>query len=148
MRALVQRIRSGHVEVDGQVIGKAGPGLLVLVCAMQNDGPETAHQLAKKIAKLRIFTDDNAKMNRSVLDTGGDVLVVSQFTLAADARRGNRPGFSAAASPDQAKALYETFAAEFSNFGVPVQTGRFGADMQVHLINDGPVTIWLDTDDW
>lgn len=146
MRALIQRVRSAHVDVDGTPIGRAGAGLMILVCAMQGDGPDITAKLAAKIAKLRIFEDDAGKMNRSVLDIGGDALVISQFTLAADTRRGNRPGFSTAAAPDLARSLYEAFASDLAALGIPVQTGQFAADMQVHLVNDGPVTIWLDTD--
>lgn len=144
MRALVQRVSRASVTVDGEVIGQTGPGLLVLVCAMQGDGDAQAAQLAAKIAKLRIFTDDAGKMNRSVVDVHGEALVVSQFTLAADTSRGNRPGFSAAATPDEGRRLYELFAAELAKLGIPVETGRFGADMKVELVNNGPVTIWIE----
>jgi len=146
MRALLQRVSHASVRVDGQVIGQTGPGLLVLICAMQGDGEAQADQLAAKIAKLRIFTDEAGKMNRSVRDVGGSALVVSQFTLAADTSRGNRPGFSAAAPPDEGKRLYEYFAEQLAAQGLPVETGEFGADMKVELLNDGPVTIWIDTD--
>lgn len=145
MRALLQRVAHASVTVDGQVIGQTGPGLLVLVCAMQGDTEAQADQLAAKIAKLRIFTDEAGKMNRSVRDIGGTALVVSQFTLAADTSRGNRPGFSTAAAPDEGKRLYECFAAELAAQGVPVETGQFGADMKVELLNDGPVTIWMES---
>jgi D-aminoacyl-tRNA deacylase len=146
MRALIQRVRDAQVRVDGNVIGRCGPGLLVLVCAMPGDDPETARALAGKTAKLRIFSDGAGKMNRSLLETGGQALVVSQFTLAADTSRGNRPGYSRAAPPDLARDLYERFAAELAQLGVATETGAFGADMQVSLTNDGPVTIWLDSD--
>ncbi len=146
MRALLQRVTHASVTVDGEVIGQTGPGLLVLICAMQGDGEAQADQLTAKIAKLRIFTDEAGKMNRSVRDIGGAALVVSQFTLAADTSRGNRPGFSTAASPDEGKRLYEYFAAQLAAQGLPVETGEFGADMKVDLRNDGPVTIWMDTD--
>ncbi|HKK84293.1 MAG TPA: D-aminoacyl-tRNA deacylase [Roseovarius sp.] len=146
MRALLQRVSHASVTVEGQVIGQTGPGLLVLICAMQGDGEAQADQLAAKIAKLRIFTDEAGKMNRSVRDVGGSALVVSQFTLAADTSRGNRPGFSAAAPPDEGKRLYEYFAEQLAAQGLPVETGEFGADMKVELLNDGPVTIWIDTD--
>ena len=145
MRALLQRVAHASVSVEGKVIGRTGPGLLVLVCAMQGDGEDEARQLAAKIAKLRIFTDAAGKMNRSVRDAGGSALVVSQFTLAADTSRGNRPGFSAAAPPDAGKRLYEHFAKCLADEGVPVETGEFGADMKVELLNDGPVTIWVET---
>lgn len=144
MRALIQRVSHASVTVDGAVVGQTGPGLLVLVCAMAGDGEAQADQLAAKIAKLRIFKDAADKMNRSVLDIGGGALVVSQFTLAADTRSGNRPGFSSAAPPAEGERLYEYFAAQLAAQGVPVETGRFGADMKVDLLNDGPVTIWMD----
>ncbi|MEX0364437.1 MAG: D-aminoacyl-tRNA deacylase [Ruegeria sp.] len=144
MRALIQRVSGASVTVDDEVIGQTGPGLLVLICAMQGDGEAQADHLAAKIAKLRIFKDEAGKMNRSVLNSGGSALVVSQFTLAADTARGNRPGFSAAASPDEGERLYEYFAAQLAAQGVPVETGRFGADMAVELVNDGPVTIWME----
>ncbi|WP_292311654.1 D-aminoacyl-tRNA deacylase [Marivivens sp.] len=145
MRALLQRVTQASVSVDGQRIGACGPGLLILVCAMQGDTQAEADHLAAKIAKLRIFKDEAGKMNRSITDIGGSALVVSQFTLAADTSRGNRPGFSYAAAPAQAEALYEYFAAQMAAQGVAVETGQFGADMQVELLNDGPVTIWMDT---
>ena len=145
MRALLQRVTQASVSVDGQRIGACGPGLLILVCAMQGDTQAEADHLAAKIAKLRIFKDEAGKMNRSITDIGGSALVVSQFTLAADTSRGNRPGFSYAAAPAQAEALYEYFAAQVAAQGVAVETGQFGADMQVELLNDGPVTIWMDT---
>lgn len=145
MRALVQRVTSASVTVDSAVVGEIGAGLVVLVCAMQEDTQDQATWLAQKIAKLRIFADDAGKMNRSLLDIGGAALVVSQFTLAADTR-GNRPGFSSAAPPDLGRALYENFSAALAATGVPIANGRFGADMKVALVNDGPITIWLDTD--
>ncbi len=144
MRALLQRVTRASVTIDGQTTGQTGPGLLVLVCAMQGDTEAQADHLAAKIAKLRIFTDEAGKMNRSVRDIGGSALVVSQFTLAADTSRGNRPGFSTAAPPEDGKRLYEYFAAQLAAQGVPVETGRFGADMKVELLNDGPVTIWME----
>lgn len=144
MRALVQRVKHAQVAVAGQMIGQTGPGLLVLICAMQGDTPEQAEALAAKIAKLRIFKDETGKMNRALLDTGGGALVVSQFTLAADTRSGNRPSFSSAAPPDQGEALYRHFATALAALGPAVETGEFGADMEVSLINDGPVTIWLE----
>ena len=146
MRALLQRVTEASVSVDNRLIGRCGPGLLILVCAMQGDDKTTAAKLAAKISKLRIFKDDQGKMNRSLLDIGGSALVVSQFTLAADTRSGNRPGFSTAARPDEGRALYEGFAAELSRLGIPTETGEFGADMAVSLVNDGPVTIWIDTE--
>ncbi len=145
MRALVQRVSEASVTVEGELTGEIGPGLLVLVCAMQGDGGSAATALAGKIAKLRIFRDADGRMNRSLLDIGGSALVVSQFTLAADTSRGNRPGFSAAAQPDEGRALYEAFARDLAGLGITVETGRFGAEMAVSLVNDGPVTIWLDS---
>lgn len=146
MRALIQRVRSASVTVDDQVIGEIGAGMLILVCAMDGDGPAQVEKLARKIPKMRIFTDENDKMNLSLLDTGGQALIVSQFTLAADTSRGNRPGFSTAARPEVGKALYEEFIAAMSDQGITVATGEFGADMQVALINDGPVTIWTEVE--
>lgn len=145
MRALVQRVSSAKVIVDDETIAAIERGLLVLICAMTGDGDEQARYLARKIANLRIFEDDQGKMNRSVLDIGGAALVVSQFTLSADTSRGNRPGFSAAAEPGDGERLYRGFARLLSEHGVAVALGRFGAAMKVHLVNDGPVTIWLDT---
>ncbi len=145
MRALLQRVTDASVTVEGDVVGQIGPGLLILVCAMPEDTAETAEKLAVKISKLRLFKDDGGKMNLSLVQTGGAALVVSQFTLAADTSRGNRPGFSGAAKPEMAEALYEVFAQHLGTLGVPVEMGRFGADMSVALINDGPVTIWLDS---
>ena len=144
MRALLQRVTQASVAVKGDVIGRTGPGLLILICAMQGDGEDQADQLAAKIAKLRIFKDEAGKMNRSVRDVGGSALVVSQFTLAADTSRGNRPGFSTAAAPAEGERLYLYFAERLAAQGIPVETGQFGADMQVELCNDGPVTIWMD----
>lgn len=145
MRALIQRVTSAQVHVDGALIGECGAGLLILVCAMQGDGDELPAKLAAKIAKLRIFKDDDGRMNRALSDIGGEALVVSQFTLAADTSRGNRPGFSAAAPPDEGERLYRAFADEMAAI-VPTQTGQFGADMAMSLVNDGPVTIWMDVD--
>jgi D-tyrosyl-tRNA(Tyr) deacylase len=145
MRALVQRVRHASVEVEGETVGRTGPGLLILVCAIQGDTEAQADALAAKIAKLRIFRDEAGKMNRSLLDTGGGALVVSQFTLAADTRSGNRPGFSSAAPPAEGERLYLRFAAALAALGPQVETGRFGADMAVSLLNDGPVTIWLES---
>jgi D-tyrosyl-tRNA(Tyr) deacylase len=144
VRAVVQRVSAAQVTVDGAAIGEIGPGLLILVCAMQGDGLAEVEKLAGKIAKLRIFKDDAGKMNLSVKDVGGAALVVSQFTLAADLR-GNRPGFSTAAAPELGKELYEAFADRLAAEGLAVARGSFGADMDVRLINQGPVTIWMDT---
>jgi D-aminoacyl-tRNA deacylase len=138
-------VTEASVRVDGALVGATGPGLLILVCAMAGDSETVAAQLAAKIAKLRIFKDDQGKMNRSVRDIGGSALVVSQFTLAADLR-GNRPGFSTAAPPEMGERLCLHFSACLAAEGVPVANGRFGADMAVSLVNDGPVTIWMDSD--
>ena len=144
MKALLQRVSQAAVRVSGETIGTIGPGLLILVCAMQGDDSTKPAQLAAKISKLRIFRDDQDKMNRSLLDSGGAALVVSQFTLSADTSRGNRPGFSAAAAPSLGEALYIAFAAELTKLGITTAAGRFGADMQVSLTNDGPVTIPIE----
>jgi D-tyrosyl-tRNA(Tyr) deacylase len=144
MRALLQRVKSASVDVAGQRIAAIDDGLLIFICAMAGDTPAQAEAMAAKIAKTRIFKDEAGKMNRSVTDILGSALVVSQFTLAADTSRGNRPGFSAAASPELGEQLYLHFAQALSALGLPVQTGQFGADMSVALINDGPVTIWLE----
>ena len=144
MKALLQRVTRASVTVDGQIVGQIGPGLLILICAMPNDTEAEADKLSTKIAKLRIFKDEAGKMNLSLRDMGGQALIVSQFTLAADLR-GNRPGFSYAAPPDLAKQLYENFSAKVAALGINVQNGIFGADMDVALNNDGPVTIWMDT---
>lgn len=144
MRALIQRVTQAAVHVDGAEIGAIGPGLLILICAMEGDDAATSQALASKISKLRIFSDDAGKMNKSLLDTGGAALIVSQFTLAADTSRGNRPGFSAAAKPDVGRALYEQFIEDMAALGITTATGSFGADMAVSLTNNGPVTIWLD----
>ena len=145
MRAVLQRVNRASVSVDGTTVGEIGPGLMILVCAMQGDTEAQADKLAAKIAKLRIFKDDQGKMNLSVKDAGNAALIVSQFTLAADLR-GNRPGFSPAASPDEGKRLYDHFTTRIAAEGIAVQNGIFGADMDVSLVNQGPVTIWLDTD--
>jgi D-tyrosyl-tRNA(Tyr) deacylase len=144
MKAVVQRVSQASVTVDGAVIGEIGQGVLILVCAMSGDVPAKAEQLALKISKLRIFKDNAGKMNLSLKDIGGSALIVSQFTLAGDTSRGNRPGFSNAAPPDVAEQLYETFKSAMKDLDIPVQLGRFGADMAVDLRNDGPVTILYD----
>jgi len=145
MRALVQRVSEASVTVDGNIVGEIGAGLLVLVCAMQGDTEAQSEWLARKVVNLRIFRDEQERMNRSLLDIGGSALVVSQFTLAAETK-GNRPGFSTAAAPDEGKRLYEHFSSAVAAHGVAVANGIFGADMKVALVNDGPVTIWLDTE--
>jgi D-tyrosyl-tRNA(Tyr) deacylase len=144
MRAVVQRVRQGSVSVDGQVLAEIGNGLVILLGIGPQDDEEKARALARKIALLRIFEDQQGKMNLSVLDVGGKAIVVSQFTLYADTRRGNRPSFTDAALPDQARPLCERFAALLSEQGVPTQTGQFGAYMLVNIENDGPVTIQFD----
>jgi D-tyrosyl-tRNA(Tyr) deacylase len=144
VRALIQRVSAAAVRVDGEVVGEIGPGLLVLVCAVAGDDDARPAALAAKLAKLRVFRDEAGKMNLSLRDTGGAALVVSQFTLAADTSRGNRPGFSGAADPATGERLYEAFAQAMRDAGVPVAMGRFGADMAVSLVNDGPVTIMVD----
>ena len=144
MRALIQRVSSASVAVDRRIAGEIGRGFLVLVCVMQGDSEDQSTWLARKVANLRIFEDEAGRMNRSLLDVGGSALVVSQFTLAAETK-GNRPGFSSAAPPDEGQRLYEHFSAALAGHGVPVANGVFGADMDVALVNHGPVTIWLDT---
>ncbi len=146
MRALVQRVSAASVTVSGQEIGAIGQGLVILVCAMEGDPTDCPERLAGKISKLRIFRDDAGRMNRSLVDVGGEALIVSQFTLAADTSRGNRPGFSTAAAPDVGEVMYEQFIETVRRLGITVATGQFGADMAVSLVNDGPVTIWLDTE--
>jgi len=141
--ALLQRVREARVEVQGRVVGAIGPGLLALVCAEPADTDSQAARLVDKMLKLRIFADDAGKMNRSVVEVGGGLLVVSQFTLAADTSSGTRPGFSAAAPPDQGRRLYEAVLRLARERHSPVAAGEFGAEMQVHLVNDGPVTIPL-----
>lgn len=143
MISVLQRVRQAHVEVDGRVTGRIGAGLLVLLCAEQGDGEAEADRLLAKLLKLRIFRDEAGKMNLSVQDVGGGLLVVSQFTLAADTRGGNRPGFAQAAAPAEGRRLYDYFVARARAAHPEVQTGEFAADMQVHLVNDGPVTIPL-----
>jgi D-tyrosyl-tRNA(Tyr) deacylase len=137
-------VTEAAVRIDGAVVGEIGAGLMILVCAMQGDDDGVPARLAARIAKLRIFRDDQDRMNLSVRDVQGAALVVSQFTLAADLR-GNRPGFSTAAPPDEGRRLYQAFAAALAAEGIHVATGIFGADMKVSLVNDGPVTIWIDT---
>ena len=141
MIAVLQRVRQASVRVDSEVVGQIEQGLLVLLCAEQGDTDAVADKLLSKMLKLRIFSDDAGKMNRSVQDVGGGLLVVSQFTLAADVSGGNRPSFTQAAKPDEGRRLYEHFVAQARAAHPVVQTGRFAADMQVALVNDGPVTI-------
>ena len=145
MITVLQRVRQARVEIDARISGQIDHGLLVLVCAEQGDTEAEADKLLAKILKLRIFSDEAGKMNRSVQDVNGGLLIVSQFTLAADASSGNRPSFTQAAKPDEGRRLYDYIVAQARSLyaGGPVQTGEFGADMQVHLVNDGPVTIPL-----
>lgn len=146
MRALLQRVRHSRVEIDGQVRGEIGPGLLILLGITHDDGPADIDWLVRKITQLRIFNDTEGKMNLSVSDTGGGLLVVSQFTLYANSRKGNRPSYTDSAPPPIAIPLYEAFLAALRTaFPGPVATGEFGAMMEVHLLNDGPVTIMLDS---
>jgi D-tyrosyl-tRNA(Tyr) deacylase len=146
VRALLQRVRDAGVVVDGQTVGHIGHGWLVLLGVGHGDTPAVASALADKVAGLRCFEDAEGKTNLSILDVGGSVLVVSQFTLYADTSRGRRPGFTNAAPPELASALVDHFAAALRSQGLRVETGRFGAHMQVTLVNDGPFTIWLDSD--
>ena|SRR2546421_4287841 len=144
MRAVCQRVSEARVRVDGAITGEIGVGLVILLGVARSDGPDEVERLAGKIARLRIFGDERAKFDRSLLDVGGSALVVSQFTLIADTRKGNRPSFVDAAPPEQAEGLYEQFSAALRAAGVPVETGVFGARMAVELVNDGPVTIVLE----
>ena len=146
MRALIQRVREASVTIEGRVSGRIGPGLLVLVGVEETDNAGDVAYLCGKIARLRIFADETGKMNRSVTDADGDLLVVSQFTLFASTKKGNRPSFVRSAAPPVAIPLYERFVADLAAAaGRPVETGEFGADMQVALVNDGPLTIWMDS---
>ncbi|MBO0358731.1 D-tyrosyl-tRNA(Tyr) deacylase [Hymenobacter sp. BT186] len=146
MRTVIQRVQHASVTVEGRITGQIGPGLLVLAGFAPDDTPATLDWMARKLVQLRIFSDDEGKMNRSVQDVSGQMLVVSQFTLLADARKGNRPSYIGAAPPPVAIPLYEQFVQRLEQLlGYPVPTGEFGADMQVSLLNDGPVTIVLDS---
>ena len=149
MKAVIQRVSRAEVRVDGEVVGKIGEGYLILVGVMNGDTINEAQLFARKTANLRIFTDENDKMNRSILDIDGEVLAVSQFTLCADVHKGNRPSFIESAPPQEANALYEAFCSALSENGVrKVEKGVFGAHMEVSLLNNGPVTILYDTDTW
>jgi D-tyrosyl-tRNA(Tyr) deacylase len=147
MRALLQRVKGASVAVDGEAVGEIGPGMLVFFCAEAGDDKAGTDFFARKIAGMRIFADAEGRLNRSVGDAGGAVLVVSQFTLAATWRKGNRPSLSGAADPALGERLYDHFCGQLAKHGVPVKTGRFGAHMEVSLINDGPVTIWMNSAD-
>ena len=149
MRAVIQRVKNASVEIDGKVVGKCGVGFMILFCAVDGDTESDIELLAKKTANLRIFEDENAKMNKSILDIDGEVLCISQFTLAADTKKGNRPSFINAMEPVTAEKYYKMYCDTLKAYGIKnVETGEFGADMQVSLVNDGPVTIILDTDIW
>jgi D-tyrosyl-tRNA(Tyr) deacylase len=147
MRALIQRVSKASVSIDGELKAGIQHGFLILFGIGKEDGPEDVEYLAKKISGLRVFEDDEGKMNLSLSQVGGEILLVSQFTLYADTRRGNRPGFSNAAGPDLAIPLYEAMISKLKTYDIPVSTGEFGADMQISLINDGPVTILIDSSD-
>lgn len=144
MRTVLQRVTEGQVSVDDQTVAEIGAGLVILLAVGQGDGEEQARYLAQKIANLRIFEDDAGKMNRSLLDIGGEAIVISQFTLYADTRKGRRPSFTDAALPKTASPLVERFVELLEEQGVPTQTGVFGAHMLVEIANDGPVTIWME----
>ena len=147
MRALLQRCAEAGVRVGGEKVASIGQGLVILVGVGHDDDTSIADALAQRVAELRIFRDDEGRTNRSLIDVRGEALVVSQFTLFADTSRGRRPGFTGAAAPEQAERLYQRFAASLREHDVRVETGRFGAEMEVALVNDGPFTIWLDTAD-
>lgn len=145
MRAVIQRVSEARVDIEGEMEGEIGPGLLVLLGIEEEDGQEDVDYLVRKVSKMRIFEDDEGKMNLSVQDIDGAVLSISQFTLHADTKKGNRPSFIEAAKPEVSEPLYEKFNEGLKDTGLPVETGEFGADMQVHLVNDGPVTILVDS---
>ena len=145
MRAVIQRVKGSSVAIDGQTVGQCGHGLMVLIGVEAGDTEKDMAYIADKVPNLRIFEDDNGKMNLSLMDMGGQILAISQFTLLGDARGGRRPSFTAAARPDTAVPLYEALVEKWRGMGIHVETGVFGADMQVSLINDGPVTILLDS---
>ncbi len=147
MRVVIQRVTRASVTVDGETVGAIGPGLLLLAGVAEGDDAATARRLARKCAEMRLFPDAEGRFDRSLLDTGGAALVVSQFTLLADVRKGRRPSFVAAAAPEIAAPLCDAFADELRGLGIPVETGRFGAMMQVDLVNDGPVTVVVDSDE-
>ena len=147
MKFVLQRVLEAKVDVDGKTVGQIGKGFLLLVGVSNEDNKEIADKMIEKVARLRLFKDENGKTNLNIADIGGEVIVVSQFTLYADCRKGNRPSFTGACEPQKANRLYEYFCQEAEALGVKVERGVFGADMQVELINDGPVTIMLDSDE-
>ncbi len=147
MKAVLQRVKQASVSIEGETVGKISSGIMLLLGVTEEDTEKECDFLAEKAVNLRIFEDEAGKMNRSLLDAGGEMLVVSQFTLCADCRRGRRPSFTRAARPEKAIPLYEHFIGNIREMGIPVSTGRFGADMLVSIENDGPVTILLDTDE-
>lgn len=148
MRALLQRVRQSDVRVGDAVVGTIGHGLTVLIGVGDSDGPADALKIARKIAGLRVFADDTGKINRSIQEVGGAILLISQFTLYADVRKGRRPSFVHAALPEIAEPLVQAVAAHLRAAGIRVETGRFGTEMQVTIVNDGPLTIWLDAAEW
>ncbi len=149
MRAVIQRVLESNVKIDGKTVGKCNNGFMILFCAVDGDTESDIDLLAKKVTSLRIFEDENDKMNKSIIDVDGEILCISQFTLAADTKKGNRPSFIKAMEPTLASKYYDLFCQKLVDYGVKsVEKGVFGADMQVSLINDGPVTIILDTDIW
>ena len=145
MRAVIQRVTEASVTIDGEIVGKIGPGFLVLIGVEEGDGEKDFKYMSTKVPNLRIFEDENGKMNRSLLDVGGQILAVSQFTLLGDARSSRRPSFIQAARPETANPMYERLVAAWREQGIHVETGRFGADMKVALVNDGPVTLMMDS---
>ena len=145
MRVLLQRVSEASVSIDREILSAIGSGLVVLVCTEKGDDETEADFFARKIANIRLFADTDGKTNLSILDVGGEALVISQFTLAADWRKGNRPGFSAAADPETAERIYEYLCKQLAAEGVPLKTGRFRSHMAVSLVNDGPMTIWMDS---
>ena len=147
MRAVLTRVKHASVSIDGKETARIGEGFLILLGVTHEDTEAQAVKLAEKLTGLRIFEDETGKMNRGLTDVGGEVLIVSQFTLYGDCRKGNRPSFTNAARPETAIPLYEAFIARCRESGLPVETGEFGADMKVDLLNDGPVTLWMDTKD-
>jgi len=147
MRALLQRVTEASVRVDDEIVGQIGAGVVVLLGVSSTDGEDQVDYMAHKIATLRLFNDEEGRMNRSLIDIGGAMLVVSQFTLLGDVRKGRRPSFVKAAGPDLARQLYEDFVGRVRSRAIPVETGRFQAHMHLSLTNDGPVTLWVDSDD-